>query len=154
MVGFEVSYSKLCGRLEHDYVAVKWCHHLWKEHYPQHHGLYETNILFRRENKLVRQVNVLWWDCINKYSKRDQLSCNYVLWKNELKSDYFLPIGESARNSGNVKYITHSVCQRKIVQANWLEHFRYKVFNLSQRHKGRLAQCGIILFVCPRHVFS
>ena len=54
---FEVSYSKVYGRLEHDSVAAAWCHQIWKDHYPRHHGLFETNILFRRSNDVMSQAN-------------------------------------------------------------------------------------------------
>lgn len=53
---------------------------LQKESYPQHNGLSETNILLRKHNAL-KSVHELWWSMIFKYSKRDQLSFNYCLWK-------------------------------------------------------------------------
>lgn len=129
---FEVSYSKKYGRLEHDYIAIDWCHHIYKEQYPRHNGLYETNILFRRNIDIVNKANDLWWQCINKYSKRDQLSCNYALWKNKIKMEYYLPVGEHAQHSNGVRYIPHDqVSRRKIVKADFFEQWRYKAVNLS-----------------------
>lgn len=44
-------------------------------------GLFETGILMRRNNNIVNNFNEMWWDQINNYSIRDQLSFPYVLWK-------------------------------------------------------------------------
>lgn len=52
---------------------------------PEHYGLNETNIVFRRHNSdVVRSIDNIWWDCIMKYSKRDQLSFSYALFKNDI----------------------------------------------------------------------
>ena len=48
--------------------------------YPENNGLSETGILLRKHNEITRMLN-LWWKMINTYSKRDQLSFNYTLWK-------------------------------------------------------------------------
>ena len=129
---FEVSYSKKYGRLEHDLIAINWCHHIYNEHYPIHNGLFETNILFRKNKELVNKANDLWWKSIDIYSKRDQLSCNYVLWKYNLAIDYFLPKGEHAQSSDKVRYISHGkISRRKLVQADFGEQWRYKTANLS-----------------------
>lgn len=129
---FEVSYSKKYGRLEHDFISINWCYHIYNEQCPPHIGLYETNILYRRNRDIVNQANDLWWQCINEYSKRDQLSCNYALWKNQIKMEYFLPAGEHAQNSNDVRYIPHDqVSRRKIVNADFFEQWRYKAINVS-----------------------
>ncbi|MDE5615394.1 MAG: DUF616 domain-containing protein [Alphaproteobacteria bacterium] len=58
-------------------------HFLQSNNMPSHYGLNETNIVFRRHNTdLVRAIDAIWWDCIEKYSKRDQLSFSYALYKN------------------------------------------------------------------------
>lgn len=53
---------------------------LRKEKYPKNNGLSETGILLRAHNKIKKMLD-LWWGMIEKYSKRDQLSFNYALWK-------------------------------------------------------------------------
>ena len=52
-----------------------------KEGFPKHFGLNETNVIIRRKNESVRKVMDLWEDFLRKYSHRDQMSFNYVLWK-------------------------------------------------------------------------
>ena len=55
------------------------------DRYPDHNGLAETTVVFRRNTEESRKVNNDWWNEILSKSKRDQLSINYVLWKNGVK---------------------------------------------------------------------
>lgn len=49
---------------------------------PRHYGLNETNIMFRAHNDSnVLSIDKMWWDMIQEYCKRDQLSFSYVLYK-------------------------------------------------------------------------
>lgn len=53
---------------------------------PHHYGLNETNIMFREHNSPeILSIDNMWWDMIKNYSKRDQLSFSYVLWKHGIK---------------------------------------------------------------------
>jgi len=54
----------------------------YKEGFPvmgYHH--FETGVLIRINNKTTQAFNEMWWEQINKYSLRDQISCPYVVWK-------------------------------------------------------------------------
>ena len=56
-----------------------------KEKFPKHIGLYETNIIISHpKNKSVIRLYDAWWKQIYEYSHRDQLSLNYIIWKNGL----------------------------------------------------------------------
>lgn len=58
------------------------------QEYPPHNGLIAGGILYRdHRNPLVIKVMEDWWDEIKSNSYRDQLSFNYVCWKNSLKYD-------------------------------------------------------------------
>ena len=58
---------------------------LKKDSYPVHNGLFETNILLiNNSNKKVIKLLEDWWQWIFNYSRRDQLSFTYVLWKNNI----------------------------------------------------------------------
>ena len=60
-----------------------------KENYPENNGLARTTVLFRRHNEDdVIKTNNDWWEEMKYGSKRDQLSFNYVAWKNELNFNY------------------------------------------------------------------
>lgn len=57
-----------------------------KEGYPQHNGLVASGVLLRKNlSKSVVDLNEKWWVEIRDNSKRDQLSFNYVAWKNNFK---------------------------------------------------------------------
>ena len=60
----------------------------YRDHgYPPDNGLVSTGILFRRHTDEIAQLNEFWWNEIEKHSRRDQLSFNYVARKNDI--DYF-----------------------------------------------------------------
>ena len=55
------------------------------EGYPEKSGLHETNVIVRRYNEDVQKVLDLWEEMLRKYSHRDQMSFDYVLWKLGMK---------------------------------------------------------------------
>ena len=58
---------------------------LIKNKMPRNYGVNETNVMFRKHHeKIVKNIDNLWWKCIEKYSKRDQLSFSYCLFKNNI----------------------------------------------------------------------
>lgn len=68
-----------------------------KENYPVSEGLAVTMVLLRKHNALdVVKVMEEWWQEVMNYSRRDQLSFNYVAWKNNFKFNYIK--GDSRRN--------------------------------------------------------
>jgi len=70
-----------------------------KEGFPKHYGLFETNLLLRKHNMdKVKRVSEIWWDVVNKYSRRDQLSFSYALWKEKANCTYLLGESRSVRN--------------------------------------------------------
>ena len=57
--------------------------------YPRNNGLLTGMVIVRRHNeKVCIDVMEDWWTEIKYNSKRDQLSFNYVVWKNDLKFNY------------------------------------------------------------------
>ena len=148
---FEVMYI----RYERKKVVVDWCHKLRKENYPEHNGLYETGVMFRKHNtSLISETNVMWWDCIEKYSKRDQLSFNYVLWKLEVKCEYFLGKHKCVHNSTDFSYIEHQNIGKKIYMYSndeWLLKYAYKKpykkAIVKQRYEWCYARCFPYLWI-------
>lgn len=58
--------------------------------YPENNGLQENNIIYRRHHdSQVKQVMEEWWWWISNYSRRDQLSFNYVIWHQNFKIHRF-----------------------------------------------------------------
>lgn len=59
---------------------------LQNNNFPTHYGLNENNLIYRVHNEPdVIKIMDEWWTFIKDYSKRDQLSLSYVLWKNGIK---------------------------------------------------------------------
>ncbi|MFM6976260.1 MAG: glycosyltransferase domain-containing protein [Sphingobacteriaceae bacterium] len=57
--------------------------------YPENNGLIKGGILIRKHMEPdVIQVMERWWYFIENYSKRDQLSFNYVAWENNFSFKY------------------------------------------------------------------
>jgi hypothetical protein len=56
--------------------------------FPKKHGLFESYIIYRHHHDhQVISVMDDWWGFIENYSRRDQLSLTYVLWKKNYKVD-------------------------------------------------------------------
>jgi len=51
------------------------------EGYPLNNGLVETACVLRRNSPAVVRFNTLWWQQVENFSRRDQVSFNYVAWK-------------------------------------------------------------------------
>lgn len=79
-----------------------------REHdYPKHNGLIVSSILFREHNdKSVSAVMDDWWGWVCDYSKRDQLSLNYVLWELNFKPTR-LPFKYKGGQSGSLFWRRH-----------------------------------------------
>ena len=54
----------------------------------------------------IKKIMNEWWSFILNYSKRDQLSCSYVLWKNGIKIED-ISIPNARFNEGNFIFINH-----------------------------------------------
>ena len=53
---------------------------------PTQYGFCENNVLYRKHHDpQVKSLMQEWWNMVTKYSKRDQLSLTYLLWKQGIK---------------------------------------------------------------------
>lgn len=104
---YEEAFAVMNMLVEHESIVVDWCHFMRKERYPRNKGLVETNVLFRRSSKAVQSFNRLWWECIDCYSRRDQLSFNYSLWKSGIPLVFFSGEGKNTRNTEDFKLVHH-----------------------------------------------
>lgn len=53
--------------------------------FPKGFGKYATGILIRRNTPELLNFMKLWYEQIDKYSNRDQISFPYIMWKNPIK---------------------------------------------------------------------
>ncbi len=100
--------------LDNEKTIITWLHKIVKEGYPAHNGLYELNVLYRiHNNSVIKNFDSLWWECINNYSRREQLSYCYVLWKLRIECPYFLSDSKNTRNSDCVKLLYHGKSENR-----------------------------------------
>lgn len=110
---YDEAYKILEIGVDKERVVLEWCHEMRKENYPVHNGLYETGVLFRVNDGQVMALDACWWEQIERYSRRDQLSIGYVLWKNPINFAYYLPPDENTRNSTDIKRMEHTSAEHQ-----------------------------------------
>lgn len=67
-------------------LIIKQAKKYWLEGMPENFGTVMCGIMIREQNNpKCRAIMEEWWEQIDKYSKRDQISLPYVLWKNGYK---------------------------------------------------------------------
>ncbi len=77
-----------------------------KEKFPDNLGLLEMTLIIKRHNnQLVKETMKLWFDMLLKYSKRDQLSFMYCLYKTKLP---FKSIPLNVWNNEYLEFSTHN----------------------------------------------
>ena len=76
---------------------------------PEHYGLNETNCIYRKHNdKRIVKIMDEWWVMIRDFTKRDQLSLSYILFKNSIKpADISFP-NLRHMNKNDVFFVTHT----------------------------------------------
>ncbi len=69
------------------------------EGFPEKWGLFEMNMIFRaHHDPAVKKLMLDWWDMIQKFSRRDQLSFPFVLYKNKMSCEQLFPFNARFRN--------------------------------------------------------
>ncbi len=92
-------------RLEQEAIVKRQIERYKREGYSAGKGLIYGGIILRRHNKAqVIKAMEDWWHEVSHYSQRDQLSANYVFWKNAV--DYSIIPGKY-RNHSHFKYFKH-----------------------------------------------
>ena len=117
--------------------AWRWNHYLRKNKYPENNGLFETNILYRVNSDAIKLVDEDWWNCIEKFSRRDQFSFNFVLWNNRQECTYFFSEGECALHTPHLKFILHPSQVNKFVkEKEYIDYLweYYKMLPSSQKN--------------------
>ena len=56
-----------------------------KERCPWNLGLHASGILLRRHTERLREFSYFWWNQIEIFSHRDQISLPYAAWKTDMK---------------------------------------------------------------------
>lgn len=111
-----------CIRLEKDDPEIinKQMRRYHEDKYPENNGLIASGIIFRNHNNHeIKTIMNEWYHEVYNYSRRDQLSFNYVCWKNNFqydespvfyfKNQYFQRLLHVGDNNLSLKYDEESV---------------------------------------------
>lgn len=105
-----------------------------REGYKLDSQLYAATVLFRKHRnlELLDNAMTLWWDQINSFTSRDQISLPYVLWKSKLpyevydidifNNPYFLRVPHARQKvslSDRVKYSAKRLTSRCFSYGFW-----------------------------------
>jgi hypothetical protein len=90
------------AKLDNKEIVRKQIKIMKKNNYPKHNGLKENTLIFRKHNdKKCIKIMEEWWGWLINYSRRDQLSFNYVAWKNNFNSKPFSKDKDILRKSNH-----------------------------------------------------
>lgn len=119
-------YQEACACIDQEkddiFTIQKEIEYIKKHKYPKNIGLHETCIIFREHNnkEIIKLMNS-WWKMVSKFSKRDQLSFDFVLWKSGIKcvqmfkqsmrkmADDFITWGHNQKIVSSIKCYSGSV---------------------------------------------
>lgn len=74
----EIVECKRCRKFKENYRTQL---NDYRKIYPINNGLYWCGCLIRRNSKVNEKISELWWEHLNKYTFRDQVSFPVVLYK-------------------------------------------------------------------------
>lgn len=112
---YKEMFYLILNHYEHENVILDWGHKLSKDNYPRNNGTTETGLLYRRQCDQTASMNKTWWDAIEQFSRRDQLSFYYALWKSKITNRAFFDDGTTVRNNDAVKYYNHHISSGKYI---------------------------------------
>jgi hypothetical protein len=101
------------------------------ESFSEHYGLSENSVLLRKHNdENIIKLMELWWNEVNNKSKRDQLSLQYAIWKNDFDIKYY-PIPVFHRNKSKEKYENYSfiIYGHKLRNKSFVKRYLYIIRN-------------------------
>ena len=104
-----------------------------EEGYPKDNGLVETGLLIRRHNDPATiAFSEGWWEFVGKQSIRDQLSFNYVAWKQKLDYElwdhnYKNRFFHLNRHIGEKKFLETYKAPRSLIVGPWLGEFGWEL---------------------------
>lgn len=71
------------GKGNHELISEQMLRYL-ADGYPENNGLINSTVMIRRLTPEIIKLENDWWDELNNGCERDQVSFNYVIWKNNL----------------------------------------------------------------------
>jgi len=69
--------------------------------FPKNYGLYEMSCYMMKNNYTTKQMGLMWWEQVSRFSSRDQISFPYVLWRLKEKINISIIPGYLHHPDGN-----------------------------------------------------
>lgn len=82
---YDEGMACIAKRKDNKDVILKQLDFYRSENYPTHNGLLYSFMILRRHTKRLKEFSRLWWEQLERYSFRDQISLPYVAWKHGMK---------------------------------------------------------------------
>lgn len=85
---YEYAKEFITNNKNDEEIITEQINHYKQNNFPEHYGIIETGVLFRRHNNL-ELINLMeeWYSEVINFSEEDQISLPYILWKNNFKID-------------------------------------------------------------------
>lgn len=119
-------------------------------------GMFETGfMIIRLTDETLLMMFKTWWQHIEKFSRRDQLSLPWSLNMYKIKVSHLLPKGVSVRDDNDFIYYTHQLCQKLCVPTQLLkigqlkcpfDHIKY--ITVKDEHLSKVKEIKIDIVVC------
>ena len=126
-------------RLRRDDIKVvqKHINFLKKEKFPDNLGLLEMTVFIKKHNDpVVKETMRIWFETYLKYSKRDQLSFMYAVWKTGLKLN---PIPLNVWNNEWLRHIKHNYKDKLTgCRIKFGEDFEEDIFKYTYDYKYKI----------------
>ena len=86
---YDESQEILKYRMDHKHLVEFQMNDYFTNGYPGKNGLFELPTFVLKNTPKIKEMSLMWWEQICKYSSRDQLSLPYVLHKLNIKPHIF-----------------------------------------------------------------
>lgn len=95
---YDESVVVIKNKLDHTDLVKKQMEQYINEGFPKNYGLFDSGFTIRKNDGGVIKFNDVWWQQINSFSARDQLSQVYSSWKTDIRI-YPILVGSSIYNN-------------------------------------------------------
>lgn len=82
--------------------------HLRNQKFPEHFGMLECNVLARKHNDVCKKLMDEWWIEFMNFSKRDQMSLPYIIYKNNISIYDVGTLGNNVNNNPSFRINSHN----------------------------------------------
>lgn len=103
----EYEVCKILGKGDANKI-IKQINEYKKEGFPEEFGMVEANVIARKHNSdTCKKIMESWWEQYCIWGGRDQISLPYVIWKNSMKMEEIISLGEDVHQNYIMRIYSH-----------------------------------------------